>query len=119
MTEKGMAAPSQAPPLLPMKGCAKMRTFEVHLPHTWEKKPGWRFHCDGILPVDEQPPCQAYVSPEQPECGEPSPVTIRVKTRLIDARIDVCINHKRQYDNRSAAARQNNQASVRDLRPAS
>lgn len=99
------SAQDQGPPT---KDCPKARIFEVHPPHVWFKKPDtadWPFWCDGILPEDQRPPCQVYISPAQPECGEPAVTTIHVKTRLIDARIDVCPKHKHEYDDRSAKLR--------------
>jgi hypothetical protein len=91
----------------PQKECEDARKFIEHRSHTWFKKdrPEWQYHCDGILPEDQQPPCQIYISPEQPECGEPAPTTVHVKTALIDARVDVCARHKAQHDTRSAAIR--------------
>lgn len=106
----------------PSKECETALLFEEHKPHTWfkardtEKRYPW--HCDGILPVEEQPPCQWYISPEQPECGDPSPTTVHVKTTLIEANIDVCVKHKGVYNSLSAARRQRGGRNVQQRRSA-
>lgn len=91
----------------PVKGCEKYHDAEVHTPHKWFKnrKEEYPFWCEGVLPLDEQPPCQAYISPQQPECGEPAPVKVRIRIRIIDARIDLCMYHKRRHDNLAAVRR--------------
>lgn len=88
-----------------VKACEKSQRFEVHTTHPWEKKPGFPLLCEGILPVDEQPPCQFYISPEKPRCGEPAPVSVRVKTATVDAKVDLCIFHKHRHDNSAATRR--------------
>lgn len=97
--------PGSSPPRIPTKDCPLSQRFEPHAAHPWEKKPGWFFNCEGVLPLDEQPPCQWYISPEQPECGQAAPTKIRIKTKLLDARVDVCVYHKGQYDNVAALRR--------------
>jgi hypothetical protein len=88
-----------------VKGCEKYQQFEVHPAHPWERRPGWPLFCEGILPEDEQPPCGFYVSPEQPTCGEPAPVTVRVKTKIIDTKVPLCRFHKRKHSNMAAQRR--------------
>lgn len=110
---------AESPP--PMKDCPKAKAYEEHPPHTWTREtPAKRvltFHCDGILPVAEQPPCQVYISPAQPECGKPAPTFVRVKTSLIDATVDVCREHKAEYDQQAASRR--NARREQDLKKAS
>lgn len=106
-TQQGPRAVASEPP---SKECEKSLVFEEHEPHHWYKKRDvykrFPFHCDGVLPIDEQPPCQIFVSPERPVCGEPSPSTVHVKTQLIDAMVDVCKLHKHEYNHQAAARRQ-------------
>lgn len=107
----------------PMKDCVDARNYVVHKPHTWfrEGRPQWKFHCDGVLPVDEQPPCQFYISPEQPECGEPSPTYIRVRVQPGPAQVtvDVCKKHKAAYDQAAAEMRNARRQAKQNLRRAS
>lgn len=97
-----------SPPVV--KECKRALAFEEHEPHTWHKDRDtyhqFPLHCGGILPVDQQPPCQFYIAPEQPICGKPAPATIRVRNALVDAVVDVCITHKSVYNHRSASRRQ-------------
>lgn len=105
-TAEAVEATKESPPL---KECKKARAYEVHVPHEWHR-PGrahWPFWCDGILPEDEQPPCQIYISPQQPECGKPAPTYVRIKNPLLkqEALIDVCAHHKSVHDQQAAARR--------------
>lgn len=84
------------------KYCTRVRTFEVHDGHEWEKR-GFKYYCIGVPSVDEQPPCQ--IVDNGVVCGKPSPVEIHVKTEVVDTKVDVCIFHKRQHDRRAAAIR--------------
>lgn len=84
------------------KYCSKVRTFEVHPEHEWEKG-RFTYWCLGIPPVDEQPPCQVVV--DGSVCGEPAPVEVHLKTNLIDSKIDVCQYHKKRFDSSAAAQR--------------
>jgi hypothetical protein len=106
----------------PLKECPKARRYEVHPPHPWHRpnRARWPFHCDGILPVDQQPPCQIYISPQQPECGEPAPTYVRIKNQALkqEAIINICAMHKSVHDQQAAARRAAHQAAAK-LRKAS
>jgi hypothetical protein len=88
------------------KYCDKAKAYEPHEAHPWEKREGFPFWCRGVLEEINQPPCQMIVdeATKRP-CGDAAPVTIRVKTRLVDADIDVCPIHKARYDSESAGRR--------------
>lgn len=49
---------------------------------------------------DEPPlgPCKFYISPEEPECGEPAVAQVRVRNRAITATVELCSHHKAVHD---------------------
>jgi hypothetical protein len=61
--------------------------------------------CVHCRQVDEVPDCMFYVSPEQPECGEPGYTFIRVTNRGFPVRVAVCRTHKAKHDEIFARAR--------------
>lgn len=95
---------SPPPVELPVKDCPQSMAYEPHPEHSWEKR-GRNYQCEGIPEVEDQPECLIYVSPEHPKCGNRAPAKIRVKTKLTDARVPVCLVHKAEYDNQAATFR--------------
>lgn len=51
------------------------------------------------------PPCQWYESPEVPACGKPSEAVVKVKTKITQARVNLCRTHKALHDQNFARAR--------------
>ena len=49
--------------------------------------------------------CQWYVSIEQTECGEPAPHRVKVKTKVTQAYVDLCDEHKAVHDETFARIR--------------
>lgn len=49
--------------------------------------------------------CKWYVSIEQPECGEPAVAKVRVKGKVTQAVVDLCIKHKSMHDENYARLR--------------
>ncbi len=88
-----------------VKECRRAHQYEPHRQHPWSKF-GEDYLCEGIPPPEEQPECLIYISPEQPKCGRKAPAKIRIKTKLTDARIPACLQHKAEYDHNAALLRQ-------------
>lgn len=56
--------------------------------------------------------CQWYVSMEQPVCAAEATEEIRVKTRLVDVKVNVCPIHKARYNDAQMRARHNAKTQV-------
>ena len=49
--------------------------------------------------------CQWYVSVLEPECGKPAPHRVKVKTRVTQAMVSLCDEHKAVHDETFARIR--------------
>lgn len=88
-----------------LKACPKSQAYEPHPEHRWERRAGWPLTCEGIPEVDDQPPC-AWVEPgESHACDKPAPAIVHARTSIVNARIALCIPHKRKHDNLAAHRR--------------
>lgn len=95
------------PRRLNTKACSKAQAFEPHPAHEWEKVAGWPLACEGIPEVDQQPPCDWIDEGESKPCGAPAPAMVRTRTAIVDARVSLCIPHKRKHDGLAANRRSN------------
>jgi hypothetical protein len=53
----------------------------------------------------DKPICKWWVSMEQPECGNVATDKIKVKTRIVEATVDVCHEHKVEHNRRGRMVR--------------
>lgn len=89
------------------KSCPKAHAYEPHPEHIWEKNPGWPLLCEGIPEVEDQPPCAGVNEADGKVCGEPAPALVRTRTAVVDAKVPLCVFHKRKHDNLAANRRSN------------
>ena len=88
-----------------LKACGKAQAYEPHPEHDWEKRAGWPLHCEGVPEVADQPPCTWIEAGEQAACGKPAPAVVRARTSIVNARVALCVPHKRKHDNLAAHRR--------------
>lgn len=63
---------------------------------TWRNEPD----AEGYLP-----PCQFYVSPEQPEHGAPAEWAVLIKNKVSNATVHLCDMHKVEHERKIEALR--------------
>lgn len=62
------------------------------------------------------PPCQFYVSVQQPDCGKPAKWGVRVKNKVSDAIVNMCDEHKNEHQRKLEAARRQQYGAGRQRR---
>lgn len=55
--------------------------------------------------MPEEKTCGWYVSIQQPECGLDAPYSVRVKGRVTNATVHLCVQHKKIHDENFARIR--------------
>lgn len=55
---------------------------------------------DGALP-----PCQQFISMENPDCGAPAQWGVLIKNKVTTAVVDLCDKHKTEHERKLAALR--------------